>query len=776
MKYKQHLLDSIAPEYGAAPYLEYGKLDDIIRQASKESSQYKVTSAESRPKLSLTAPAPVDYRSADSRVNIRDATEELFFKTLDAEMAKVEDFTNTMVDELKLRLNSLQERLSIAKAGSVGVAISNASPAMCMSDFEREETVQDIKKRADEIGVELLRLEKYVNVNFMGFHKILKKHDKYLPGNPCKSFYVARMQKQSWVTADYSIIVVQLSSIYSDIRGDDFVTEDKGDGAQSFVRSTTKYWVKMDDVSAIKYAILQHLPVFLQKTSTGETDSQLTNSVYLDNDSLELYHGRLNKTEGAIAIRLRWYGNIDPPDIVFVERKTHRDAWTGEISVKERFIISEKEVRDILNDTYDIKTAKAKMMQRESNVEEVEDWEILVREILQAIQAKQLVPTMRTQYMRTAFQIPFDATVRVSLDTNLCMISERGYDLEGGAKWHRDPTKPLKNTEIVRFPHAVLEVKLQLSEGEPTPDWVQDLLQSGMLYEVHKFSKFIHGCATLLHDDVQSVPYWVDDASLIESFQQAGVANTILATSSSPQPASTSASTSASVGPGANKVYSHLLPFGSSAEDKLNAPGRTSSALTPAAVVQAQNERKRKPRTSFDQEMNNGGEMTPLMSRYDDSHYQQHRRTVSLDTADEHDGIEYSCFCNPYKRSNEEMAFDVAPTGVQKIEPKIFFANERTFLHYLHNGVILASLAAAMLSFSDEDSWAQVYAMSMLPVALGFCAYALHTFRWRAEMIRMRIPARWDDPFGPVVLGYALVCILVIQFIVKVRELFVDAP
>uniref|UniRef100_A0A7S2LQ40 DUF202 domain-containing protein n=1 Tax=Leptocylindrus danicus TaxID=163516 RepID=A0A7S2LQ40_9STRA len=315
-----------------------------------------------------------------------------------------------------------------------------------------------------------------------------------------------------------------------------------------------------------------------------------------------------------------------------------------------------------------------------------------------------------------------------------------------------------------------------MSEGEPTPDWVQDLLQSGMLYEVHKFSKFIHGCATLLHDDVQSVPYWVDDASLIESFQQAGVANTILATSSSPQPASTSASTSASVGPGANKVYSHLLPFGSSAEDKLNAPGRTSSALTPAAVVQAQNERKRKPRTSFDQEMNNGGEMTPLMSRYDDSHYQQHRRTVSLDTADEHDGIEYSCFCNPYKRSNEEMAFDVAPTGVQKIEPKIFFANERTFLHYLHNGVILASLAAAMLSFSDEDSWAQVYAMSMLPVALGFCAYALHTFRWRAEMIRMRIPARWDDPFGPVVLGYALVCILVIQFIVKVRELFVDAP
>ena len=43
-----------------------------------------------------------------------------------------------------------------------------------------------------------------------------------------------------------------------------------------------------------------------------------------------------------------------------------------------------------------------------------------------------------------------------------------------------------------------------------------------MLYEVHKFSKFIHGCATLLPEDVQAVPYWVDDASLVESIIASG--------------------------------------------------------------------------------------------------------------------------------------------------------------------------------------------------------------------------------------------------------------
>ena len=111
---------------------------------------------------------------------------------------------------------------------------------------------------------------------------------------------------------------------------------------------------------------------------------------------------------------------------------------------------------------------------------------------------------------------------------------------------------------------------------------------------------------------------------------------------------------------------------------------------------------------------------------------------------DEEDGLEYACFCNPYKKAPSEYLIADAPTSIQKVEPKIFFANERTFLHYLHCGAILASLSAALLSFSDEESWAQWYAMAMLPVAFGFVAYALHTFRWRAEMIRLRVPARWD--------------------------------
>lgn len=36
-----------------------------------------------------------------------------------------------------------------------------------------------------------------------------------------------------------------------------------------------------------------------------QQDSQLINSVYLDNSSMELYHGRLDKRPNAIAVRIR---------------------------------------------------------------------------------------------------------------------------------------------------------------------------------------------------------------------------------------------------------------------------------------------------------------------------------------------------------------------------------------------------------------------------------------------------------------------------------------
>lgn len=363
-----------------------------------------------------------------------DVNQEKFFTVLEDEMKKIEIYTKKKVQEIRLVIQDVEKQI--------------LSKSIKSTNKEHEDVINDLKFRLERAGKDFLTLEKYVNLNITGFHKILKKHDRRLP-NPCKNFYMGRLREQSWVRGDYSDVIVSLSRAFGNLRGDD-EPEAKETEKQAFVRTTRKYWVHTDDITHVKYIILQHLPVFLQKTMAGETDSQLVNSVYLDNVLMELYQGRLDKSPGAIALRLRWYGT-GTPELVFVERKTHRDSWTGEVSVKERFIINEKQVLDLLSGTFNIDAERAKLLAKGKNTEEVNDWYQLVQEITQAINSKQLIPTIRTQYMRTAFQIPFDATVRISLDTNLLMITERTKDQVDKLRWYRDPNVPVPPTEITRF-------------------------------------------------------------------------------------------------------------------------------------------------------------------------------------------------------------------------------------------------------------------------------------------------------------------------------------
>jgi uncharacterized membrane protein YidH (DUF202 family) len=75
-----------------------------------------------------------------------------------------------------------------------------------------------------------------------------------------------------------------------------------------------------------------------------------------------------------------------------------------------------------------------------------------------------------------------------------------------------------------------------------------------------------------------------------------------------------------------------------------------------------------------------------------------------------------------------------------KIEPKVFFANERTFLAWLHMAVTLASISIAILAFAETNAWSQIYGLLLMPVAIAFCGYALWMYIKRAAMIRRKDP------------------------------------
>lgn len=159
---------------------------------------------------------------------------------------------------------------------------------------------------------------------------------------------------------NYDPLIVKLSKLFDLVRTRGHPIEgdaSAGGNQNAFVRSTTKYWVGFffcffswatfssttlliitkvhdENIVPLKLAIMKHLPVlgtqtplclcfllFHQLTVPPEpavfnpnkefsmADSAIT-SIYYDNEDLELYLGRLEKTEGAEAIRMRWYGDV----------------------------------------------------------------------------------------------------------------------------------------------------------------------------------------------------------------------------------------------------------------------------------------------------------------------------------------------------------------------------------------------------------------------------------------------------------------------------------
>jgi uncharacterized membrane protein YidH (DUF202 family) len=71
-----------------------------------------------------------------------------------------------------------------------------------------------------------------------------------------------------------------------------------------------------------------------------------------------------------------------------------------------------------------------------------------------------------------------------------------------------------------------------------------------------------------------------------------------------------------------------------------------------------------------------------------------------------------------------------------RVEPKVFFANETTFLAWLHSLIILGALALGLLNFGDKFS--KVSGVVLTVIAMLFMFYALYMYLWRAYKIRAR--------------------------------------
>ena len=596
-----------------------------------------------------------------------------------------------------------------------------------------------VEEEIGRITTELSELAKFSRLNYTGFIKILKKHDKYTD-YMLKPMFMLRLKSRPLYLENSDNLIYRLSKLYDRIRSGNpsqkpyDTAQQRVTEGQVFVRNTSKYWVHTDNVTEVKCFILKYLPVLIYPSKKRKLDLAVS-SVYLDNESMELYKGRLEKSEGAIAIRIRWYGSDEPRE-VFIERKVHREDWTGEISVKARFPLKAKYVNGFLAGTFTPDDVVRKLdKEKHMKDTETENLRTLAKEIQNAIQKQNLRPTIRTFYNRTAFQLPGDSRVRISLDTDLCMIREDGSK-RSGKHWKREDVDAsdfpfdLPSSELTRFPHAVLEVKLQSHAGQDPPKWSNDLISSHLVEEVPKFSKFIHGCATLFPSVVPLVPFWLPQmdvdirkpAPLELEDDSEDVGSSEGASSTGKEPMHT------------NKVKRLVSQNDKTSHVAISIKGydnNNQNLLDENASLLGKKASKGSGFLGFFSRSNK-------VSPEDDGGRSQHLRDNRLG-------------------NNRRIYIPV------RVEPKVFFANERTFLSWIHFSIFLGGIATALVGLGNHTARISGYLFG--GVSVLFTAYALYLYQWRAGRIRERDPGPYDDRIGPVVIVLVFVVAMVMNMI-----------
>lgn len=669
--------------------------------------------------------------------------ETSFLESLEVELDKVYTFSKVKHGEVIRRVKDAQKQVQ----HTVRMLNSNTPPTE--SDFD------NIEEILSDIIADVHDLAKFCRLNYTGFQKIIKKHDKKT-GYILKPVFQVRLDSKPFFKENYDDLVQKLSQLYditrtrgNPVRGD----ASAGGGQQNFVRQTTKYWVHPDNITELKLIILKHLPVLVFNTNKEfeKEDSAIT-SIYFDNANLDLYYGRLRKDEGAEAHRLRWYGGM-ASDTIFLERKTHREDWTGEKSVKARFALKERHVNDFLHGKYTVEQAFAKMYKEgKKSVKEIQNLEALATEIQYTMLKKKLRPVVRTFYNRTAFQLPGDARVRISLDTELTMIREDNFDgvdrthgnwrrTDIGVDW---PFKQVADKDICRFPYAVLEVKLQTQLGQEPPEWIRELVGSHLVESVPKFSKFLHGVSTLLYDKVDSIPFWLPQMNIdIKSPPKPTNLNITRPNRSEDDydvdDEDDSAMIDAMQAPGNSLDLEEIAAQGYGSIENSEGQGNANTVPSENALYY-----QRKIRSA----------RNPLMKQF-------YQIMAAFD---------HYLYGDQISKVPAGTVFDTkvkAPPGKTiyvpvRVEPKVYFATERTFLSWLSIAILLFGVSTTLLTYGTATT--MIASIGFFITSLATIVHSVVTYAKRVVYIRLKRAVDYEDRLAPPTICVLLTLSILFSF------------
>ncbi|KAI3393362.1 hypothetical protein diail_4400 [Diaporthe ilicicola] len=727
-------------------YLDYPKLKSMLREDEYEEDESWTENDETR------------------------FSDEIF----NVQLEKVASFHEAKFKELKDRVDSAFEKLKELPTPENGQPRSDIAT----------QRLKELETELDAITNEVNELKRYSNINYTGFLKIVKKHDRKRGLRyKIRPLMMQQLSDRPFNSEQaYAPLIHRLSLAYFTVKQQleegvsDGVMAELQDGVQETRNGETysahKFWVHADNLLEVKTFIMRRLPNLVYsevsaKEVDGNADPSLT-SLYFDNARFDLYKRKVEREAEASSLRLRWYGQLSASPDIFLEQKIVREGGSSE---ERKFTIKAKYVKAFIDGEYKMEKTIAKMERQGQSEDEVAKFKATVSGIQEFIKERKLQPIVRANYKRTAFQKPTDDRIRISIDTDLAFVREDTLDSRRPCRdpneWHRldidnrnigYPFKDINQSEVSRFPHALLEIKLKEDGRRKRPEWIEDLISSHMVHPAARFSKFAHGVAVLFDDYVNTLPFWLSDLDKdIRKDPQA-------AFEEEEQKKARRAADEQVVGSLLGNNMGSFQPSKSSPVSKSYLAERIASESgagpTGSTAVAGRAPRENGGSAQGGQQEEQGhqqrgyGTIMPsfsIITRYAKSRRRRNDKSVQLP-----EGV-----TEPERWIKNE--------GPLKVEPKVWLANERTFMKWQHICMLLGGLAVALYTAAGQNMLALAFGIVYLAIAAFAGGWGWLMHRTRRQMIMDRSGRDFDNLVGPVVVSFALVAALVLNFVFQYR-------
>ena len=720
----------------ASSYIDYSKLKKLLREDE-----------------------PEDISKSWTENDEAKFVEEL----LNSQLEKVNSFQDETYKSLRERTTQCEARLQKLAGtgdGSDGRRLDEKRPTKTL------DTVLEL----DKITKEINELEKYSRVNFTGFLKAAKKHDRRRGSMyKVRPLLQVRLAALPFNSEDYSPLLYEISAMYSFARQ---LTEGESERSKSMSESISasekytsrKFWVHPENLLEVKTYVLRRLPILVYNpqsskvVESGGSDPTLT-SLYFDNAQFALYNEKVGKPTNASSLKLKWFGQLANKPELFLEKKTVDENGGGE---EIRVPIKEKNLTSFIAGANKMEKIIEKLRGREGIDEaHVVRLRRAIDDVQSFIQENELRPILRVSHIRTAFQIPGNDKVRISIDTDVAFVREVYLGEDGlyrsPTEWHRGdidrlgleyPFSEIGQDQVSRFPYALLEIKISSEASKKTIEWIDELTSSHLVKEAPRFSKFVHGVASLFEDQVNSFPFWL---SILETDIRRDPQE---AFREEQEKKAQQAANEQVIGSfiGSRSVHSFKAavgsPVGQMARDFRERSISDAKPIFEEIALQSQGHER-----SGTESKNISGLLS--FSPFSNSKYgQAHRKSaVSLPP-----GVE-----EPVR-----WIKDINPVHV---EPKVWLANQRTFVKWQHISVLLASLSLGLYNAAGEtNDVARGLAVIYTIIAVFTGGWGWWMYIVRSRMIRDRSGKNFDNIVGPILVCIGLTTALCLNFTLRVRH------